>query len=77
MQRLAAGRAGRSSDDPGDHGPRRGHSRRAFRGRLSRASKIRRQLAAGTAVQTGDVGGDAGAEAEGVGKSGEGGVGER
>ena len=40
--------------------------------RLSRAGKIRRQLAAGAPLQAGDVSGDTGAEAGGVGAGGEG-----
>ena len=46
------------------------------RRRLSRAGKIRRQLAAGAPLQAGDERGDAGAEAGGLGAGGEGGAGE-
>ena len=45
--------------------------------RLSRAGKIRRQLAAGTSLQAGDERGDARAEAGGMGAGGEGAAGER
>ena len=46
-------------------------------GRLSRAVKIRRQLAARAPIQAGDERGDARAEAEGMGEGGEGRAGER
>ena len=75
--RRSAGRAGRSPDDPGNHRARRRLSRRACGRRLSRARKIRRQLAARTPLQAGDERGDAGAEACGLGAGGEGAAGER
>ncbi len=74
--RRSAERAGRSPDDPGNHGLGRRLSRGAGGRRLSRALKIRRQLAARTSLQAEDERGDARAETEGVGESGEGRVGE-
>ena len=52
-------------------------SRRPPGRRLSRAVKVRRQLAAGTPLQAGDECGDPRAEARGLGEGGEGGAGER
>ena len=75
--RRPARRAGRPPDDPGNHRARRRLSRRARRRRLSRARKIRRQLAAGTSLQAEHEPGDARAEAGGLGARGEGAAGER
>ena len=75
--RRSARRAGRSPDDPGNHRARRRLSRGAAGRRLSRAGKVRRQLAAGAPLQAGDERGDAGAEACGLGEGGEGRAGER
>ena len=75
--RRSARRAGRPPDDPGNHRARRRLPRRPRRRRLSRAGKIRRQLAARTPLQAGDECGDTGAEAGRLGAGGEGGAGER
>ena len=75
--RRSARRARRSPDDPGNHGAGRRLSRRAAGRRLSRARKVRRQLAAGAPLQAGHERGDAGAEACGLGEGGEGRAGER
>ena len=75
--RRSARRAGRPPDDPGNHRARRRLSRRAFRRHLSRADKIRRQLAAGASLQAQHEPGHAGAQIEGLGARGEGAVGER
>ena len=70
--RRSARRAGRPPDDPGNHGAGRGLSRGAAGRRLSRAGKIRRQLAARTPLQAEHERGDARAETEGLGARGEG-----
>jgi len=61
----------------GNHGAGCGLSRRPVGRRLSRARKIRRQLAAGTPLQAEHEPGDTGAETRGLGARGKGAFGER
>ena len=75
--RGPARRARRSPDDPGNHGVRGRLSRGAAGRRLSRARKVRRQLASGAPLQARDERGDEGAEAGRLGEGGEGRAGER
>ena len=70
--RRSARRPGRSPDDPGNHRAWRRLSRGPLRRHLSRARKIRRQLAAGASLQAQHEPGDARAEAGGLGEGGEG-----
>ena len=75
--RRFAGRARRSPDDSGNHRTRRRLSRGVAGRRLSRAGKIRRQLAAGAPLQARDECRDTRAKIGRMGEGGEGRAGER